>query len=408
MQTAAHLNAYRSLFVRTHRQMPMNPSDNPFRIGEHVSGYHFADREEELARIRTAMLAASSLLVYGPRRMGKSSTIQNAAESARLSRPKPIIVSADVATATNLFDVSARLLRSLYLETRWLKLRLEDLLGGLAPRVTVRLDERGGPPAITFGIDRRTASEEDRRRAFEGVFDRLSQIRQETKRPVAVVLDEFQAIGGFAGESSEWHLRDVMQTHGDLAFVCAGSQETLIHEMIGPQRAFYKMFDLLPLGPIEATKFAGWLDERLAKGSGVGPGVGAALVRLAGPRTQDVIQVARQLYFRGLAAKRKVVEDDVLATLDEVVRNDAPLLRSLWNDLSAQQQDVMRVVALGVEQLYSTEVRDRYGLPGASSVHKAVETLVGRGLLLRDDDRVVFDSPFFLRWVRTEVAPDLG
>lgn len=389
--------------------MPMNPSNNPFRIGEHVSGYHFADREEELARIRAAMLSASSLLVYGPRRMGKSSTINNAADSARNSRPKPIVVSADVATATNLFDVSARLLRSLYLETRWLKLRLEDLLGGLAPRVTVRLDERGGPPAITFGIDRRTASEEDRRRAFEGVFERLSDIREQTGRPVAVVLDEFQAIRTFAGESSEWHLRDVMQRHGDLAFVCAGSQEALIHGMIGPKRAFYKMFELLPLGPIEPRHFAGWLDERLALGSGVGVGVGLELVRLAGPRTQDVIQVARQLYFRGLAARREIVVDDVLASFDEVVRNETPLLRSLWNELSAQQQDVLRVVALGVDQLFSADVRDQYGLPGASSVHKAVETLIGRGLLLRDaDDKVVFDSPFFLRWVSTEVASDLG
>jgi len=382
--------------------------DNPFRIGERVSGYSFADRELEVARIREAMLSASSLLVYGPRRMGKSSTIYNAAESARTSRPKPIVVSADVATATNLFDVAARLLRSLYLETRWLRLRLEDLLGGLAPRVTVKLDEHGGPPSITFGIDRRTASEEERRRAFEAVFERLSQVRESTRRPVAVVLDEFQAVTRFAGESSEWHLRDVMQRHGDLAFVCAGSQESLIHGMIGPDRAFYKMFDLLHLGPIDEQVFADWLEERLARGSGVATGVGMALVRMAGPRTQDVVQVARQLYFRGLAAGRRVEVADVQAAFDEVVRSEAPLLRSIWAELSAQQQDVLRVVALGVQRLYSAEVRDQYGLPGASSVHKAVETLVARGILVREGSAVTFDSPFFRRWVRTEVASDLG
>ena len=382
--------------------------DNPFRIGERVSGYSFGDRELEVARIREAMLSASSLLVYGPRRMGKSSTIYNAAESARTSRPKPIVVSADVATATNLFDVAGRLLRSLYLETRWLRLRLEDLLGGLAPRVTVKLDEHGGPPSITFGIDRRTASEEERRRAFEAVFERLSQVRESTRRPVAVVLDEFQAVTRFAGESSEWHLRDVMQRHGDLAFVCAGSQESLIHGMIGPDRAFYKMFDLLHLGPIDEQVFADWLEERLARGSGVATGVGMALVRMAGPRTQDVGQVARQLYFRGLAAGRRVEVADVQAAFDEVVRSEAPLLRSIWAELSAQQQDVLRVVALGVQRLYSAEVRDQYGLPGASSVHKAVETLVARGILVREGSAVTFDSPFFRRWVRTEVASDLG
>ena len=383
-------------------------TDNPFRIGEHVTGYHFANREDEVARIRTAMLSGSTLLVYGPRRMGKSSAITNAAELAHLARPKPIIVGVDISTATNLYDVATRLLRSLYMETRWLKLRLEDLLGGLAPRVTVKLDEHGGPPAITFGLDRRTATEEQRRRALEGVITRLSQISKDTGRPVAVVLDEFQAIGNFAGESSEWHLRDVIQRHGELAFICAGSQESLIHDLIGPKRAFYKMFDLLPLGPIDEHVFAEWLEERLARGSGVEPGVGLELLRIAGPRTQDVIQVARQLYFRGIAAKRKVTAADVSLAVNDVVRGEMPLLRSLWNSLSGQQQDVLRVVALGVEQLYSAEVRDQYALPGTSSIHKAVEVLTERGLLVKDGERIVFDSPFFFEWVRSEVAGDLG
>lgn len=382
--------------------------ENPFKIGERVTGYHFANRDSEVGQIKEAMLSGGRLLVYGQRRMGKSSTIWNAAEAARRSRPKPIVVTADVATATNLHDVSARLLRSLFVETRWLKLRLEDLLGGLSPRVTVKLDEHGGPPAITFGIDRRTATEDERQRAFEAVIERLSQVRASTNRPLAVVLDEFQAVHSFAGESSEWHLRDVMQRHGDLAFVCAGSQESLIHDMIGPKRAFYKMFELLHLDAIDAPTFAAWLDERLAFGSGATGEVGLELVKLAGPRTQDVVQVARQLYFNGLAAKRKVGVADVAAAFEDVVRSEVPLLRSLWNDLSAQQQDVLRVVALGVEQLYSAQTRDQYGLPGTSSVSKAVDGLTKRGVLVQGDTGLTFDSPFFKRWVRAEVAADLG
>lgn len=386
----------------------MPAADNPFRIGEHVTGYHFANREDEMAHIRTALLSGSRLLVYGPRRMGKSSTIINAAALTHKARPRPIIVGVDISTATNLYDVSARLLRSLYSETRWLKLRLEELLGGLAPRVTVRLDDQGGPPAITFGLDRRTATEEERQRAFESVIGRLSQIGRDTGRPVAVVLDEFQAVSRFAGESSEWHLRDVIQQHSDLAFVCAGSEESLIQDLIGPKRAFYRMFELLPLGPIRQHVFTDWLEERLARGSGADAGVGAELLRLAGPRTQDVIQVARQLYFRGLAARRPVGPEDVALAVQDVVRSETPLLRGLWSSLSAQQQDVLRVVALGVEAIYSAEVRDQYALPGTSSVHKAVETLTVRGLILKDGDRLVFDSPFFRRWVQSEVAADLG
>jgi uncharacterized protein len=384
------------------------PPANPFRIGERVRGEHFTDREDEIARIRSAMLAPSRLLVYGARRMGKSSVIWMGAEAARRARPKPIVVTADVATATTLFDVATRLLRSLYLETRSLRIRLEDLLGGLAPRVTIKLDQHGGPPSFTFGVERRTADEEARRRAFDEVFERLLAMREGTGRAVAVVLDEFQAIRAFGGERAEWHLREVMQRFGELSFVCAGSEESLIHDMIGPKRAFYKMFDLLPLGPLDPEHFAAWIDERLGRGRDVLPGVGAEVVRLAGPRTQDVVQVARQLYFRALTTAGGLTAADVDAAVDEVVRNEEPLIRSLWNALAAHQQDVLRVVALDVEHPYAAEVRDQYGLPAPSSLHKAVAALVARGVLVREGERVVFDSPFFRRWVRRTVASDLG
>ncbi|MBX3143116.1 MAG: ATP-binding protein [Trueperaceae bacterium] len=382
---------------------------NPFRIGERVKGDSFANRDEEVAAIRLGILNGSKLLVHGPRRMGKSSTIWRGAEVAKSATGagKPIVVGADVATATTLFDVAGRLLRSLYQETRSLRLRLDDLIGQIGPRVTVKLDERGGPPTFTFGIERRTASDEERRQAFEAVLERLSTIGERTRRPVSVVLDEFHAIANFGGETAEWHLRDCMQRYGALGFVCAGSQEALVRDLVGPKRAFYKMFELLALGPIDPGYFAQWIEVRLKRAGKVDAGVGAAVVELAGPRTQDVIQLARQLYFRGVAAGR-VRFQDVEECLDEVVASEAALTRRLWSDLAPVQQDVLRVVALGVERLYSAEVRDQYGLGAPSSVHRAVEALTKRGLLVVEDGGPRFDSPFVRHWVEREVAGDVG
>lgn len=385
---------------------------NPFRIGERVKGDSFADREDEVAAIGHAILNGSKLLVHGPRRMGKSSTIWRGAEAAKSTRGpapggKPIVVGADVSTATTLFDVASRLLRSLYQETRPSRLRLDELLGQIAPRVSVKLDERGGPPTISFGIERRTASDEERRQAFESVLERLDAIGTRTKRPVAVVLDEFHAIANFGGEAAEWHLRDCMQRFGALGFVCAGSQEALVRDLIGPKRAFYKMFELLALEPIEPGYFGQWVEVRLKRAGKVDAGVGAAVVELAGPRTQDVIQLARQLYFRGVATGH-VRYEDVEEALDEVVDSEAALTRQLWSELAAGQQDVLRVLALGVEQLYAAEVRDQYGLGAPSSLHRAVEALLRRGLLVQEAGALRFDSPFVRRWVEREVAGDVG
>jgi hypothetical protein len=382
---------------------------NPFRIGEHVSGEHFANRTAEIARIRSAMLEPSAMLVYGPRRMGKSSSIRAAADVARKGTPKPIIVSADIATATSLFDVAARLLRSMYVETRPMRLRFEELLGALAPRISLTFNEQSGAPVITFGTERRTATEADKRRTLEVVFERLLELRRKSRRQVAIVLDEFQVIRALGGESGEWHLRDVIQRNGDLSVICAGSEETLIREMIGPKRAFYKMFELLYMGPMNEQRFAGWIEERLKRAAKLEGEVGLEIVRLSGPRTQDVIQVARQLFFRGVGSKQPLRPADVREAIEDLVDSEAPLIRTLWGELSPHQQDVLRVVALGVDQIFSAEVRDRYALPAGSTIQKALDALTTRSVLVREEGgRIRFDSAFVRRWVEREVAPDVG
>lgn len=58
--------------------------------------------------------------------------------------------------------------------------------------------------------------------------------------------------------------------------------------------------------------------------------VGSEIVRRVGPRTQDVVQVARQGYFCARAADGVAREKDVVDAIDQVVRNEEPLIRNLW------------------------------------------------------------------------------
>lgn len=58
--------------------------ENPFRIGGVVSAPYFTDREAEVARIRRSLAAPQDhLLVYGPRRMGKTSILRVVQEELR-------------------------------------------------------------------------------------------------------------------------------------------------------------------------------------------------------------------------------------------------------------------------------------------------------------------------------------
>ncbi|HUG39109.1 MAG TPA: ATP-binding protein [Longimicrobiales bacterium] len=377
-------------------------SHTPFHIGDHVTGPFFTDRAAEVRRILEAMRSPTRLLVFGPRRMGKSSALAVAAERAR--GEGVLVVRADLATTSGVVDVANRLLHSLSRQRP--RERLADFAAGLAPHVSLTFDEATGAPRIAFGVERRRAPEDGQRRTFEEVIERLAADARSGGERIAVVLDEFQAIGRFGGETAEWHLRDLMQRHGELSFVCAGSELSLIHDMLGRDRAFFRAFELLHLGPIARDHLARWIDDRL-DGAGVrAAGIGEAVIDAAGPRTQDVLQVARHVYARALP-RGEAVEADVGEAVLDVVREEEPVIRATWLNLTTHQQNVLRAVAAGVDQLFASATRDRFGLPTSSSVAAAVDALEGRGLLFRDEGRVAFDSPFVRVWVEREALPDV-
>lgn len=376
-------------------------SASPFRVGDHVSGMFFTNRAVEVGRILTAMREPSRLLVFGPRRVGKSSAIGVAMERVRADGV--LVVRADLATASGLVDVANRLLHSL--SRQCTRDRLVVFAAGLAPHVTLTFDDVTGAPRIALGVERRRAPADGQRRSLEEVVERLAAEAASGTR-VAVVLDEFQAIRRFGGESAEWHLRDVIQRHGELSFVCAGSELSLIHDMLGKDRAFFRAFELLHMGPMDAEHLGRWIDERLAGAGVAADGVGLAIIAEAGPRTQDVLQVARRVYSRSLVAGAATAADVGEATID-VVREEDSVIRATWLDLTSHQQNVLRAVAAGVDQLFSTATRERFGLPTSSTVAAAVDALESRGLLFRDDGDVALDSPFVRLWIAREVLQDV-
>lgn len=282
-----------------------------------------------------------------------------------------------------------------------------DFFRQLRPEVTLGSDPTGQPTA-SFGVRLREASADDQYETVAGVLDTLERMFSERGESFAVVLDEFQEIHGLGGERAEWRLRGVTQHHQHLSYIFAGSRTSLIRRMQEKNRAFYQLADRLPFGPIEPDHMSGWIEERMRSGGVRTAGVGAEIVALAGPRTRDIVQLARKTFDLGGTAG-EASPTVVAAAFRELIAEEDEPVRLYWDGLTGPQQNVLRAIAAGEQQLTGQGAQRRFALSSAPAVRKAAEKFDEDGVVIRTrDGHYACDSPFVRGWLIQHTLPDLG
>jgi len=383
--------------------------ENPFRIHGTVGGEYFTDRKNELAKFRGILEEpAAKMVVYGHRRMGKSSTLELAVASVNRAGGHALL--ADLSTASTLADISNRILSGAAksMGKRWGDL-ISDWVKMLQGSVSLKPDPLTGALLPSFDVSVRTDTLERQREALTSVLDSLNSLARKRKMNVGLVLDEFQDIVRFGGEGAEWHLRGVVQSHHNVSYIFAGSKEHIIRAMLDKGRAFYRMLDEHRFAPIERHHMAAWIDERLASVSLRPEGAGESCIRLGGPRTRDIVQVARKCVDRsgdsGVIAWNEVAEAYV-----EIIEDMDDGIRTWWSTLTRQQQNVLRAVAGSGAGLTTGETRRRFSLGETGTPTNAAASLLRDGHLVRTDNGsgYVFDSPFVRGWVIIYALPDMG
>lgn len=382
---------------------------NPFRIHGVVTEQFFTDRAAEVDRIlRTLAEPGAKLLLYGPRRMGKTSAIVRAI--ARREAKGGVALLADMSTASTLVDVANRVLDA---AGRALGARWKDTASDFVERIglTVTLTPQPGTGVIVPSLDvrMRSAPLEEQRGSLEKTLDAIDALAKARKTPIGIALDEFQEIQRFGGEAAEWHLRGIIQHHRHVSYVLAGSQAHIIGRMLEKGRAFYGLADQLHFGAMDESHLAAWIDGRMTKGGVKAHGVGAAIVAAAGPRTRDIVQVARQC-FGNRRSVGVATAGDVAPAFDDVVAEQAAVFHPIWNGLTAGQQNVLRAVAANLDGLTTSASIRRFGLPSSGSAVNTASAMIEAGHLVKAEERVgyAFENPFFRRWVEAETMGDLG
>lgn len=375
--------------------------ENPFIFGEIIDEPNFVDRTEELNQLVRDLGDGQKVFLLSPRRFGKSSLVALALLKLkkRHIRTVSLTVSSYASYAQFLEKFAEKVLRA---AGPWD--RVKDWVARFGRSVKPDINYNMGTGEVSVSLGK--GSGFDPTPIAPEVFAMPGELSKNAGFRMAICLDEFQQISQFDSGSVENAIRNQVQEQREVGYVFAGSQPSLMKEMLSAKRPFHKAGPQIFLDKIPANDWKEFIGQQFGKrGRKVQGQAMEALLDAADLIPYDVQRIAHELWdLAELKDKRDIDSSDVTSVVDRLVSGQSTYYELLWEQLSAGQRAVLQALAQrGTAEIYSQAVRSEFRLGPASTVQKAIQSLDSKDILDRYKDAYFFLDPLFPHWIRKRV-----
>ena len=375
---------------------------NPFTFGALALDEAFTDREDELRELTADIRNGQDVVVFAPRRYGKSSLVLRAAQDAVAGGV--LVGYCDVMKTPTKERFAAALAKAIYDDIaspvgQALE-RATRLFRGLRVRPTIEVDADDGSLRFSFDAARRRSDIDE---TIEKLLGLLGALAVERKRRVAIVFDEFQEVVRL-DERFPNLMRAVFQAQPEVSHVYLGSKRHILERIFSEKNEpFWRSAKRVEIGTIAPEKFAAFVKERFeGTDKGVTDDALARLLASTGGHpyaTQELAYFTWELVPTGHFAR----VGDVEAALERVLRSEHNHFARIWDDATHNQRLLM--LALAEEpsaRLYSEDYQARHGLPASTYVQRAVGALVKEDVVGKSGGVYSLIEPYLADWLRRE------
>jgi hypothetical protein len=376
----------------------MAQPENPFVFGEIIDDANFVDRTEELEQLVKDLGDGQKVFLLSPRRFGKSSLVSVALLRLQKRHIHPVnITVSNYSSYTQFLEKFAE--KVLRAAGAWdhVKDWIKRFVQRVKPQASV--DMASGEVSVSFGKETGFNPEP----IAEDVFALPGELARNGGFRMAICLDEFQQISQFDGRSVEDNLRNAAQRQREVGYVFAGSQPSLMEEMLGPRRPLHRAGPKMFLDKIPADAWKEFIGRNFRKrGRAIDEQGLERLLASADLIPYDVQRIAHELWdYAELKDKRQLDLSDVNFVIDRLVASQSTFYETQWEQVSARQRATLQAIAYrGVAAIYSENVRQEFRLGAASSVQKALEALDSKDILDVYKNSYFFIDPLFAHWIR--------
>ena len=372
---------------------------NPFRYGKEVSGYQFYDRTESCDQLyRTLKDGSTNVVLYAPRRYGKTSLVLKVQEKFKSEGVK--CIHFDISKINSLERFCTEYTAAVY--ALWGGLpeivsRVKEYLVHLHPTISF---SEGLLPEITFDFGERMSA-----LAVSEVLDLPEKLAERSgDASVIVAFDEFQDVADLSkAVPLEATFRSVIQSHKRVRYAFLGSKTHLMGRMFGTRsRPFYKSALAIKVGKPPVEESVEFLVSRFAgEGMEIPEDVVARLLELS-ENIPYFLQAMAALSYQAAEARRssRIESADLDIAVRRFIEGNEDYYEEVLRNLAEAQYSLVEALAAEPVGRLDESYRKRHRLAGLSTLHSAIRGLLRRGVIDVVKGVYVMADPFFARYVR--------
>jgi hypothetical protein len=346
-----------------------------------------------VAELRADILNGQDVVVFAPRRYGKSSLVWRVAQ--RLARDRVFVAQVDLMTTPTKEKLAEKLAKAIHDDIATPLFRAKERLrvfSGLRIAPVVTVDAEDGSLGFSFSAGH---TRDDIDATLERLFELPGRLGAERNRRVALVIDEFQEVVEIDPHLPKL-MRAVFQEQPEVAHVYLGSKRHMMRRIFNDENEpFWRSAKPMELGVISPADFGPYIEARFRA---IDPLVLGRVLAMTHGHPYATQELGYFLWEE--AGGRKAGLPELDRAITSLLRSEHAHFTLIWDHAAATQRVLLQALAAEPGRPYAGEYRRRHNLPAPSSVQRAVEALAGDELVGRDEDgnfRIV--EPFLAEWI---------
>lgn len=369
--------------------------ENPFLLYGYEGPEYFCDREEETHQLIESMHNGTNIALISPRRLGKSGLIHHTFQYMKEHNSNFRCFYIDLYPTRSLSDFVNLLGKAIIGQLDTPIQKAEGFVTRFfrSTQLTFGVDPFTNLPQVSLSY-----APQNSQQTLEEIFAYIAQ----SKVNCYIALDEFQQVAEYPEDNVEALLRSLLERSHNVHIIFSGSKLHVMDMMFSsPKHPFYRSTERMQLGALDEDKYYDFAQYHLQqKNVRLSKEIFHEIYTMVDGVTWYIQAILHRLY---RLSDIEVTESVIQQTIVAIIRSEEEDYKKQYHHLTQVQAILLRAVAAEgkVTQPTSGLFVKKHHLRSASSVQRALASLIDEEYLYSTDDGYIVYDRFMAIWLRS-------